>query len=317
MFADITYTLGIIGILLLVNNMEYVNMYISGLWENNKNKTLNDLLVEAFWKGSYAYTFVKYRCGKLYSTFPLVRSCVDAIAGSRKSAKQPMEYPWASITQLIKNENDTKLSINEQYFDLSDFEWQYKSISENLLKLNHIAIQLLETSNNIQECLLLVAPSKDGIISRVIDRKNNGLSIENDKLLTQSSVKFLLTDYVHPELSDPIETVINKAYFMEGNQILSRAFVGRILSKNGFSGPFDIDYTISIINQEIKTENLGYTDYIEIIDNKTYVVKSNSCHCSSPESTKYSTNNNEEVSNAESNNSEDEETKSWDKVDKE
>jgi hypothetical protein len=137
MLTDISYTLGFIGAILLISNMEMVNMYISSLWETNKNKTLNNLLGEALWNGSYAYTLVKYRCGKLYSTFPLVRSLIDAISEPKKSTKPAIDYPWASITQLYESD-DGKLRVMETKFDINDFEWQNTSRSQNLLNLNKI-----------------------------------------------------------------------------------------------------------------------------------------------------------------------------------
>jgi hypothetical protein len=305
MIADITYTLGVIGLLLLVSNMDYVNIRIAELWEKNKNKTLNDLLVEALWNGSYAYTFVKYRCGKLYSTFPLIRSFVDAVRQSKKSAKYAIEYPWASITQLFETE-DGKLRIMETHFDINDFEWQNTSRSQNLLNLNNMCKDLLQNNSGVLECLLLFAENADSIRSRVINRKNMDMALDAGIQSNMSNLKFLLIDYVHPDLDDSYELVVSKPYFMEGNNLLSGAFVGRLLSNQGYSGAFDKSYRIVVMDQSVKTVEWTYADFIEVSGDKKYEVRT------------YEALQLEPVQPVSSNSSiEDEETKSWDKVDKE
>jgi len=302
MIADITYTLGFIGAILLVSNMEIVNMYITEWWEKNKNKTLNDLLVEALWNTSYAYTFVKYRCGKLYSTFPLIRSFVDAISHPKKSAKPALEYPWASITQLFEAE-DGKLRVMETKFDINDFEWQNTSRSQNLLNLNNMCKDLLQNNSSVLECLLLFAENADGIRSRVINRKNMDMALDVGIQSNMSNLKFLLIDYVHPDLDDSYELVVNRTYFMEGNHILSGAFVGRLLLNQGYTGTFDKSYRIVIMDQEVKTVEWTYEDYIEVAGDKKYAVMHQKTPLEQPVSSNSLT--------------EDEETKSWDKVDKE
>lgn len=304
MLTDISYTLGVLGAILLVSNLEIVNMYIAKWWENNKNKTLNDLLVEALWNTSYAYTFVKYRCGKLYSTFPLVRSFVDAIREPKKSAKPAVEYPWASITQLFEAD-DGKLRVMETKFDINDFEWQNTSRSQNLLNLNNMCKDLLQNNSGVLECLLLFAENADHIRSRVINRSNMDRAFDVGIQNKAVSVKFLLTDYVHPTIEDSKEIVLDKPYFLEGNQILSGAFVGRLLAKEGYTGPFDKSYRVVIIDQDVKTVEWTYADFMELTGDRQYAVM----HQETPVGPVQPVSSNSLV--------EDDETKSLDKVDKE
>jgi hypothetical protein len=307
MFLDIPFTFKYLGVLLFIINLEHIKFHITRVWENNKNKTLNDLLVEALWNTSYAFTFVKYRCGKLYSTFPLVRTFVHALSVSKKSAKPVIEYPWANITQLIEDESG-KLRVVENTFDLNDFEWQYKSISENLLKLNNICKDVLQNNEKVVECLLLFAENADWVRSRVINRKNMDMAVDTTILTNMSNIKFLLIDYLHPDLEESYELVVDKPYFMEGNHILSGAFVGLLLSKQGYSDAFDKSYRVVIIDQEVKNVEWTYADYIELVQNRKYVIN---VYEEEPS-------NNVVPKKISANNSmEDEDTKSWDKVDKE
>lgn len=326
MLSDITYTVGVIGALLLVSNMEYVNMYVSRVWENNKNKTLNDLVMEILWNGSYSYTFVKYRFGRLYSTFPLVRSFVDALPINKPYKSPEIEYPRASITQLIEA-NDGKLSIIENTINLNDFEWNDRNIVENVVVLRRMCRDLLCNNSTILECLLLVEENEQHTYSSVINRRNMHMDMDMDIGIpitknNQSGVKFLSVDYKHDDFKDSIELAVDKPYFREGNCILSGAFVGRLLKKKGFSGTFDKKYTISIIDNTIKTVICRYMDFIEIGCNKKYTVysvypSSDDIPLLSPDNTRThpndlpKTNDNTPGSFCEI---EDEETKSWDKL---
>jgi hypothetical protein len=285
--------------------MDHITEYIAEVWEKNKNKTLNDLLIAAIWNGTYVYTFVKYRCGKLYSTFPLVRSFVSAISFPTKPAQ---EYPWASITQLIEDESSGKLRVIEDKFDLTDFEWKYKSVSENLLKLNYICKSLLQNNTKVVECLLLLAENETAIRSQVINRKNMDTNIQSSIKPNMVTTKFLLIDYLHPSLDESYGLVIDRPYFIEGNHILSGAFVGRLLLSQGYSGAFDTSYRVTIIDPEFKMVEWTYSDYIKLAGNRKYVIMTLDETPKSDLTKKVS----ENISHIE-----DEETKSWDKVDRE
>jgi hypothetical protein len=287
-----------------------IHVFSDDLLKKISKKNSKEWALELFWNGSYAYTFVKHRCGKLYSTVPLVRSFVDAISEPKKSTLPDVEYPWASITQLFEAE-DGKLRVMETHFDINDFEWQNTSRSQNLLNLNNYCKDLLQNNSSVLECLLLFAENADGIRSRIINRKNMDMAVDASIQSNMSNLKFLSIDYIHPNLEDSCELIMDKPYFMEGNQILSGAFVGRLLTKQGYYGAFDKSYKIGIIDQEIKTVELTYGDFIEVAGDKKYTVN---VYEDTPIET-----NVEPIQpvTTEIISSEDEETKSWDKVDKE
>uniref|UniRef100_A0A6C0HHJ2 Uncharacterized protein n=1 Tax=viral metagenome TaxID=1070528 RepID=A0A6C0HHJ2_9ZZZZ len=305
-------------------------------------KNAKEWAIELFWNGSYTYTFVKHHCGKLYSTYPLVRSFVDAIGGPINSAKSNDDYPWASITQLVE-EADGRLRIIEDFFDLSDDEWIYKTMNENLPRFNNMCRDILQNNTTISECLLLIAENAEsGIHSRVFNRYN--MDADTDVIINNNPVnmKFLSIDYVHPTQPEPYEIVVDKSYFMKGNHLLSGAFIGRLLADSEYTGVFDKDYRIAVIDQEVKNAEWEYDNYIEVAGEKTYVLHffvnsspenngdtSNSQNMlstddisSPPDNTQYTLFepldiDKERDSSISNTNEDDEETKSWDKVDME
>jgi len=282
---------------------EDIHVFSDNLLKKITKKNSKEWALELFWNGSYAYTFVKHRCGKLYSTFPLVRSFVDAINEQKKLTKPAIDYPRASITQLYESD-DGKLRVMETKFDINDFEWQNTSRSQNFLNLNNMCKDLLQNNSQVIECLLLFEENADSIRSRVINRKNMNMALDVGIQSNMSNLKFLSIDYIHPNLEDSYELVVNRAYFMEGNHLLSGAFVGRLLTKQGYSGVFDKSYRIVILDKEVKTVECKYGDFVEVVEDKKYTVK---------------TYEETYVEQSASSNSltDDDETKSWDKVDKE
>jgi hypothetical protein len=184
--------------------------------------------------------------------------------------------------------------------------------------LNYICKGVLQNNTKVVECLLLLAENETAIRSQVINRQNmdKATDKETDKATSTNvdeppnmvTTKFLLIDYLHPTLDESYGLVIDRPYFIEGNHILSGAFVGRLLLSQGYSGAFDRAYRITIIDQEVKMAEWTYSDYIELAGNRKYMVRT------FDESTK--SNLVRKVSEN-SSHTEDEETKSWDKVDKE
>lgn len=300
--SDIVYTLGFISCIVLVQHVDNIQPYFTRLWDNIKNKTLNQLAIELFWKVTYAYTYVKYRFSKLQQTYPfsLVRSFLQILKKlfQPEEIKNTPKYPFASITQLSKSE-DGKLSIDETTFDLTDFEWKYRSISENLARLKIIAQEILDNDVFAQECLVIISPSENVSIVRVV-KHDTDISTREDlsKGANPSLLKFLMIDYVHPKMDDSIEITLDRRYVIEGNQILSGAFVGRLLPENIV---FDTEYKTLLIDNESKIVEWNYSDFLEIGADKKYTV-----HMSKQDAPVL-----EPIC------VEDEETKSWDKLEKE
>lgn len=238
--------------------------YMTNIGEEYSDKTLNDFLAVVIWKGSYMYTCIQYRCGKLYSTFPFIHRFVDAL---RNVTKKPHseEYPWATITQLLQDPYG-KLTTMDVKFSLTDFEWKDKTMDENLRQLHEMCITLLETRANVVECLLMYSSNEDFILSQVVNRKNMHEEYTPDSYskTKESDIRFLTVNYLHDELVEQEELVICAPYYRNGNQILSGAFVGKLLTSQGYIGPFDNTYKVIIIDKQVKVIDFSYSQYIEL-----------------------------------------------------
>jgi hypothetical protein len=261
--------------------------------------------MDLVWTGSYLYTYAKYHCGKLVSTFPLINSLAETIREQlpNLTTNATLVYPWGSITRLYMETNGN-LIIREDLFDLSDFEWKDRTPVENLCRLKTMAKQLMETDEEILECLVLVALSETTIISRVVYASTPEQE-ESDKIGPPSRIKIFIPDYMHPDIDDCIELDISPQYNIVGNQILSAAFIGRLLKNQ--TNVFDDKYLINMLDKHMNMKKLTYGDYIKISENNYTIVRTPEPE---PDVSQLLAADNKPYQPIE-----DDETKSWDKID--
>jgi len=204
----------------------------------------------------------------------------------------------------LYKETNGNLRIIDDYFDMSEFEWKDRTNPENLVRLKHMAKQLLDTDEEIVECLVLMALSDTVIISRVIYRSSQDTG-EPENIDTPSHIKIFVPDYMHPDIDDSIELEISSQYNIIGNQILSTAFIGRLLKDE--TNVFHDKYIISMLDKHMNMNKVIYGDYIQISEKNYSIV-------SMPEpKSAVSTLLDENTKSSQPN--EDDETKSWDKID--
>lgn len=113
----------------------------------------------------------------------------------------------------------------------------------------------------------------DFIISRVIDSK----TIENHKhdnicnpLPTRNF--FLSIEYKHPYMNKIIPITIDTKYLMSGNELFSPCFILKCLNYQSEPYIFDTDYSIIILDSELKNITLKHNQYIRLFDKK-YEIK--------------------------------------------
>jgi len=288
-----------------------------------------NIMMNLLWNGSYMYTFVKYRFGKLYSTYPLVRSFAKSLRElvgkdmDKPSKSGQLTYPWGSITRLV-TEGGCNLRVIEDMFDFKEVEWRDKSINENLIKLKTMAKDLIEKDTELVECLVIIAPSEDIKICRVITKYTEDSYIsEGGDLLERYCGKFLSVDYMNipdqetdadtdTDDDSGIELQIDKSYLVVGNQLFSAAFIGRLLNAMELNNLFDIKYKLTIMDQDINMKTCVYGELVELMCEKNYEImnlySNKSLDSSIPPDEFHKKNENK-------NEIEDEETKSWDKID--
>jgi hypothetical protein len=215
----------------------------------------------------------------------------------------PIVYPSGSITRLYRESNGN-LIIKEDLFDFTEFEWKDRTPVENLVRLKTIAKQLMETDEIIIECLVLMGISKNAIISRVLHRASPDTK-DPDNIDISSHIKIFVPDYMHPDIDDCVELEVSPQYNIVGNQILSAVFIGRLLKNQ--TNVFDDKYLISMLDKQMNMNKLTYGDFIQISEKNYTIVRTPKPE---PDVSILSA-----ADNKTSPLNDDDETKSWDKVD--
>lgn len=301
LFGSMLFTMGLYN----TEMVECANCIYTNIRAKILTFDISSNLMDLFWTGSYIYTFVKYRCGKLASTFPLIYSLAESIRERLPNISMtvPIVYPSGSITRLYRESNGN-LIIKEDLFDFTEFEWKDRTPVENLVRLKVIAKQLMETDEEIIECLVVIALSETAIVSRVVNA-NTPEHGEPDKIDTPSQIKIFVPDYMHPDIEDCVELEVSPQYNIVGNQILSAAYIGMLLKNQ--TNVFDDKYLISMLDKQMNMNKLTYGDFIQISEKNYTIVRTPKPE---PDVSILSA-----ADNKTSRSNDDDETKSWDKVD--
>jgi len=304
LYGSMLFTMGLYNAELV----EYCGYICTNIRTRIRTFDMSSKILDLFWNGSYLYTLVKYRCGKLMSTYPLINSLAESIRERfpKLITNATSMYPWGSITRLYMTTNGN-LIIREDLFDLSEFEWKYRTPTENLGRLKLMAKQLLDTDEELLECLVLVALSENVIISRVVNNSTPEDG-EPDNIDTPSHIKIFVPDYIHPDIDDCIELEVSPKYNIVGNQILSATFIGRLLKNQ--TNVFDDKYLISMLDKHMNMNKLTYGDFIQISENNYTIMKTLDPDLD-PDPDVSSLNDDKNTPHL----NDDDETKSWDKID--
>jgi len=116
--------------------------------------------------------------------------------------------------------------------------------------------------HHTKEILLIIKYSGDYVVRTCIDP-----SIEYRPVIiprVKSHVDLLCIEYRHPKMTLPVSITIPKSYFWVGNELLSMAFVQRMLEYQPLyiQYYFDENYVVNIIDQNIQQYQLNRNTYI-------------------------------------------------------
>ena len=92
-----------------------------------------------------------------------------------------------------------------------------------------------------------------------------------------SSVRFLSIIYTHPKMDFEVPLELPNSVFFEGNQLLCATYVMRMLEytwgRSDIKYVFDKNYTLKIMDRNVKYVELSSNDYIELDVNKWIICK--------------------------------------------
>ena len=219
-------------------------------------------------------------CQQIYKTNYNIRKIIWSIKYILCSLQfqyiEPLEYPWISKSSLIPTHYMTqRYSFHEKYN--TSFNEMIPSIFDTSISLD----KEYENSSNCigQSTELVDCPSK--VLNRGFNDYQNDTTIFIMKLLTEekeeryfictaneaiiptitckkSRAKFISIEYKHPEMTNSIEIVLDRAWFYSGNEIFTPTFVMRTLKYQSQYFIFDMNYQIIIMDNDLNIIKLDY-----------------------------------------------------------
>lgn len=95
-------------------------------------------------------------------------------------------------------------------------------------------------------------------------RVQQGLINEMITIPEKSNIQFVIVEYKHPKMMNQIELKIPESFYLVNNEILSPAFIQRMLEFQRSYYVFDDDYEVVLIDDNMESQKLSWRDYIKI-----------------------------------------------------
>jgi hypothetical protein len=159
--------------------------------------------------------------------------------------------------------------------NLSPFGLRERSSSEFITPDSRMTVFFSHAKNtfnvdkNVCEILITIKESSDTFARTCSD--SNAVYHPITTPVEKSRVEFLCVEYTHPDMKTAIPITIPSSYFCVGNELLSMAFVRRMLEyKSVFTTfAFDERYVITVIDTSIVQYRLSSRNYI-VLESDTF-----------------------------------------------
>ena len=226
-----------------------------------------------------------------YDNNQVIRFCSDVASYVWLNAKcqwfgrriEPFGSQWVSTLTLCQDPSDLKITVlddgshrvefgstfSETFYNNPDWPKERAADSFSV----ECTIKSAFAPPNATEMLMLLK-SEGLYLSRVVYSKDEpndvgGLS------WTPSSVRFLSIEYSHPKMMVPISLTVDRAFLLEGNHLLSAAFVRRCLEyqNNPNDYYFDTNYKVTLMDDNIRMVTLTSQEYVVLEQDSYRVVK--------------------------------------------
>ena len=273
--------------------------YISNINFNNKFKDIKQGFISIynirdmvyintfFAKTLFSYSILYSRIQKIYNKIPGLNNTIKYLCYglnflySKLINKriEPYKNNWFSISNLKRDFSITKpLFIKENEFK---YIFEYKFFES--FHYNISTIESFENFYNIQNQSMIISPMDvetllilkldDKVLVRTLIRSLSKNYFEKSKKTyfisnIISKVRFLNVEYTHPRMNKTITLNIGREYFIEGNEILSSAFIKRFLEYQRNSYFFDLNYVIKIVDNNLNFFELRSEEYIIVEKDK-------------------------------------------------
>jgi hypothetical protein len=217
------------------------------------------------------YEKVNRSCVYLYTNFEIVKSCVDYTNYTVRSIYayiqmrriEPTTKTWSCVSALTKSYYSYK-QFAYKYNELYDFE-PALGVEKLVLFYNNLyntVTSIIKSESAVAESLVTYKYNSK-IIHRICNAAKCTGETEMRKVLMETSdVKFLSIEYHSRDYIEPVVLELEKGDYLINNEILSGTFIKRLLEYQIPYHKFDKNYTILLMDNNLKTVSLNFGEYI-------------------------------------------------------
>jgi hypothetical protein len=263
----------------------YIKTYTKAIEFKNSFNT-NTIVINTLFSFSIFYTKIQEYCNKV----PLLNIVIESICyGSNfiysfiiNKRIEPYNKKWLSISKLIRSFSTKNPHLNNENNENNNFKFifDYKLSESFQYKFSTIeSFEMIYKAYNQSDFMcpmdvetLLILKSGDIFLVRVFTKSL--FNITKKRLFISnipSKVKFLNIEYTHPNMKNSITLNLGQEYFIEGNELLSSAFVKRMLEYQNKPYFFDFNYKLKIVDNHINFFEIESKDYL-LLEKENYKI---------------------------------------------
>ena len=211
-------------------------------------------------------TIIQNKYNYYYNNNPSFKSCINhlchfyrcVVAFVNNHKVEPFNDSWLNVVVLLDDHTyDKVISYIETYDCLDSNDNVFDKVIQN-------CNNMIDLGSNILE-YLIIAKYENKYYYYV--KKPREIFLDNEI----SNVTFLCISYNHPNMKQPIFIELKKSEMVEKNEILSAAFIKRILDYQPEKYVFDMNYTLKIIDNNVNELVLNSKQYI-VLNETNYCV---------------------------------------------
>jgi hypothetical protein len=220
---------------------------------------------------------------KLYNNNEFFHKCTDSLCDNAYYIKRLtmncyIEAPFSYFMVCYKEQN-----YKEACFNLDSIIYNNTNGSPILTDLHltyHKIFSIIKPIANTNELeYLLVFHFRNLKFDYIVTR----LMCSEEKCYMYCQAEptlnfFLSIEYEHPSMENTISLVLDKRYLIAGNELFSPCFVLKCLNYQNEPFIFDTDYTLTILDSDIKTITLSNKNYIRLNNSNYEVMKLSLCN---------------------------------------
>jgi hypothetical protein len=174
-----------------------------------------------------------------------------------------MSPSWSCVSALIKS-----------YYNYKDFAYNYNELYEfenaqTFADLYDTVRIVVDNEKTVSECLITFR-ADEKYIHRIYN--SNKLGDLSEITVEQSGVKFLSIEYHSCHHPEPIVLEIGKNEYLINNEILSAAYIKRALEYQIPFHKFNENYSVFIMDNNLKTVSLRFGEYVKLLENSYTVM---------------------------------------------